>query len=1137
MYKRNIEALLGVNQDLAIKLLNIKTNEKFEVFMDEHDPININLYDRVEDYIFYKTKPVDEITKQYNEVFAQYARYPFLFFYGISNGLLLKMLLNLEKTIFVFEPEIELLYVALNLFDFRDAIASGRLKLYHQADVTFNLLNDLCSDKEIKAFLKTYTLQVPSQYYFEYYMDDISTLNKMFIEQINYVVTSEGNDSMDSLLGLKHQVVNLKPMLGSYPIRNVVKRTNTKHAVIVSTGPSLAKQIPLLKQYKEHLTILSVDASMKILYEHGIVPDFVFTIERDEPTAKFYEGINKEFFKDTVFMITSIVHKKLLEHIEGLKICMPMRPFEYNAAFRLDKWGYVGIGMSAANMACEYVYSSGYKTLTLIGQDLAFGEDGSTHSEGAVFGEVEKHYLDQRKYTIPGYYGKEVQTSKVWLMFLNYFKRDIPYLKQEGIEVYNCTEGGAFIEGAEHIPFGEFLNTHVDKKIHKQPLRFKAVSAHKQQHLLCRSNKLIEAYLNRFRFIKQEIEATFLSLMQSIEKLEKLSKAKDLDKIDFDELAAVIGKIDRVKDIYENDSALKKFGNITNPYIINAELELARIMVRNTDKEIEKKEKMIDWVYAHKSWLFFLAGAIEAIMDTIHMAKEERLEVEKLTHIDVVVDAKVVDFIALEKKYSNIYDLKRLCLEYELQSSYNPESLEFYYVGSNIKQEAFVVTKYQKGFERFSFENSVWESVEASRIEQEKAKGSFAFFVTPENYQSLEFINLVRKVLMELPHVHIQAVCWNKNDEKVVDELFIDSFGQIEKIKPKDIYELINSNKAFLRDKELRSYSSRRFNQNVARFAPAIERVVTDHKKTDNEFYDEYNVFEKLNFKQELFSSLEVYEGESHVETLCPKKTLNMADIKQTCFEFMFQNGKDFNFFYTTKDGKKININLPKLSDEFVREASFRNSLEVNKVDSDRYKEKSLGILASDDMLEDKEFIQYINTITKEISIEKIVIFSFDKSDIDPFEQKAETTPLYHLRQLFNVEFMIFYANDFQRKTYNRYLKHTNLQTYTLIYDKKLKNRTLQQHEAMVDRKTFPLFTHPEYFGYTKEEIEESNFQLFKLFIKRYHKDNGVLFEYDNNTVYNFAYNQLLPFVAKNKQARKDINMYLKRTVMFPQEL
>jgi len=620
-YKKNLQALSEVNAPLCAQLYSVSSNQKYEVYVDEKDPININLYDKENDYIFYDAQPLAEITKQYEEMFQEYARHPFLWFFGISNGLLIKMFLNLGKTIFVFEPELELLYIAFNLFDLSDEIRTKRLQIFLTKEFHFNIANDITDKGDVKVFLKTYSLEPTHKYYDSFYFEDLQFINKTMIEAIRNTITKEGNAANDSLIGLDHHLKHIPQMVASYPLKDIKK--NTENAIIVSTGPSLAKQLPLLKEYQDYVTILCIDASLPILQKEKIAPDFVFSLERVEETARFYENLDRELLKDTIFMPTSIVHPKTLENIGDMKKAISMRPFGYTYAFNMPKWGYIGIGMSAANMAFDFAYILKFKNIVLIGQDLAFAPDGKTHSKGAIYGEKEEQY-EQDTLMIKGYYGDEVKTSKWWHIFLSTFIHDIPKVKEDGMNVYNCTEGGAYIDGAIHIPFKDFLIENTKEK--KQPIEAESIPQAKQLHYLKRVKKIITLYTQRLEWIKSEVENTFLNVMKTIEMLEQYNDENRLEEIEFDQLAAVIGTIDKIKDIYENDKVLRKFGNITNPYIVNAELELAVIMVRPSDTEIEKKKKMIDWIYEHKSWLFFLAGAIENV---IYLMQENYKEIYK----------------------------------------------------------------------------------------------------------------------------------------------------------------------------------------------------------------------------------------------------------------------------------------------------------------------------------------------------------------------------------------------------------------------------------------------------------------------------------------------------------------------------
>ncbi|MDE7447536.1 MAG: DUF115 domain-containing protein, partial [Helicobacter sp.] len=286
---------------------------------------------------------------------------------------------------------------------------------------------------------------------------------------------SDSNDSNDSVIGLLHQCLNMPQMLAAPSYHKFVKSAhNTRTAIIVSTGPSLYKQLPTLKKIAPYCTLYCIDASFPILAKAGIKPDIVLTLERVKESAKFYTDTPKEAQEGVIFAITSIAHEDTLNAItEGQKV-LPMRPFPYTFYFDLPDYGYAGIGMSAANMAYEVIRHVGHENIVFIGQDLAFAPDGSSHAKGAVYGEKEIS-LDYNKKNrkddvdIEAYGGNGmVRTTYIWRLFLKYLEIEIAKTPRT-IKVFNCTEGGARIHGTEEIPFEEIYNA-IDKSQAKQPI-------------------------------------------------------------------------------------------------------------------------------------------------------------------------------------------------------------------------------------------------------------------------------------------------------------------------------------------------------------------------------------------------------------------------------------------------------------------------------------------------------------------------------------------------------------------------------------------------------------------------------------------------------------------------------------------
>jgi len=64
------------------------------------------------------------------------------------------------------------------------------------------------------------------------------------------------------------------------------------------------------------------------------------------------------------------------------------------------------------------------------------------------------------------------------------------------------------------------------------------------------------------------------------------------------------------------------FMDLVSSFIVHQELDLAKVQVANSDTKEEKKAKMAEWVYAHRYWLFSLAGGIEAILMQFREAKD-----------------------------------------------------------------------------------------------------------------------------------------------------------------------------------------------------------------------------------------------------------------------------------------------------------------------------------------------------------------------------------------------------------------------------------------------------------------------------------------------------------------------------------
>ncbi len=653
LYEQNLQALFRQNTQLATKLFGLSENKKFEVFVDEKDALNVNIVSKEQFEAIYPGKPVDENIAKFETFEANFSRYPYLYCFGIGNGTFYKLLLQntLHKRIIVMEPELELLFIALHFNDFTMEIDEGRLWLLWSPEQSFASYVEFFLHKEAIIFAKTYHLEILNEFYEKNYADQIIFTNSLLVRAIEHAVYGIGNDSTDALIGLEHHLANLERMIETPTTLELFSKIKTsKTAVIVSTGPSLQKQLPLLKQIAPYVTLFCIDASFPILERESIKPDLVFSIERVIETAKFYYETSKEFHEDVIFCITSIAHPLLFDAIKAGTLQISMRPFGYTRYFDIEEYGYLGIGMSAANMAFEAIFHAKFENCILIGQDLAYGSDGETHSDGHLYGTKESRKRMTLDVTAYGGEGS-VKTTEIWNLFRNFFESDIYYAKQQGMRVINATEGGARIESAIEMPFAEAISLCVDLTQVKQKIELQlpnAIQIDKARNQVQKQRKQMLQYALK---MQQNVQVLFTKVAQKTDELDAVDALHNYDSVDFNAIANLMYEIDDVKTYFDEQEFVDIFIDATQALIVHQELELAKLQVRPIVNDDAKRAKMLEWIYLHKQWLFTLSGLMEAVVIAIQRSQTQTSVIGKMTLNGNFIDGFVFDVKDVTKEF------------------------------------------------------------------------------------------------------------------------------------------------------------------------------------------------------------------------------------------------------------------------------------------------------------------------------------------------------------------------------------------------------------------------------------------------------------------------------------------------------
>ncbi|EKJ3458399.1 motility associated factor glycosyltransferase family protein [Campylobacter jejuni] len=595
--EKNIQALLsGVNEPLGNKLLNFIQNKTCSRFnIDE----NLNIYDKTHNVFMYENLE-EEINFFYQSILEKTPRYPFICIYGIGNALLIKNLAKHYKHLFVFESEIELFILALSTIDLSEELCSGKIYLVdieeERVDIQLLILFDM---KDMFEYLSLYEMFVNNVYYKKFYEDIWHRADNLCEKNIEVIVRNLISNLNIGFECYSHLLQNISFMLESIPFQRILSERKNKfeNAIVVSAGPSLAKQLPLLRAYQEKAVIFCADGALSMLEKEDIVPDYVLNIDFEDLPLRFFKNKENKLFLN---ILSCATHPSLVCCLDNKSVVLREDPLYQR--FNLNDFGYIDTGTHVSHFSYTLALALGFKNIIMIGQDLAFDEEGNSHSKGFALGERIDHTLNLPVLQVPAYAGKgEVLTHITW----NDYRIKLEYLfacNNQKAKFYNATEGGARINFTEELSFKECCEKLLTKEKPKFELP-KSLTKNRSDKLLAKfKEKIQKDQENAKRFLDDA-----LALKQILENI--LSK-------DF------LLPLDFLEKVYQN---IENFNHSldTDEFIQDGILK-AVMYERGLKISLVYKENIVDnasfisaYIKAYYEWLLYFMEKLEQRINII----------------------------------------------------------------------------------------------------------------------------------------------------------------------------------------------------------------------------------------------------------------------------------------------------------------------------------------------------------------------------------------------------------------------------------------------------------------------------------------------------------------------------------------
>ncbi|EAH6697754.1 DUF115 domain-containing protein [Campylobacter jejuni] len=487
--EKNIQALLsGVNEPLGNKLLKFIQNKTcFRFSIDE----NLNIYDKTHNVFMYENLE-EELNFFYQGILEKTPRYPFICIYGIGNALLIKNLAKHYKHLFVFESEIELFILALSTIDLSEELCSGKIYLVdikeERVDIQLLILFDM---KDMFEYLSLYEMFVNNSFYKQFCEKTWCETDEFCKKNIEIVIRDSGLNSNLSFQSYFHFLQNIPSMLESIPFQRILSERKNKfdNTIVVSAGPSLAKQLPLLKAYQDKAVIFCADGALSILEKEGIIPDYVTNLDCRDLAVKFFQ--NKENLKQSIIALECATHPNVVHSLKAENCMIVLRNKALYQRFNLNDFGYIDTGTHVSHFSYTLALALGFKNIIMIGQDLAFDKEGNSHSKGFSYGEQFSGEKTVPTLKTQAYAGKgEVLTHVAW----NDYRIKLEYLfacNDQKAKFYNATEGGARINFTEELSFKECCEKLLTKEKPKFELP-KSLTKNRSDKLLVKFKEKIQ---------------------------------------------------------------------------------------------------------------------------------------------------------------------------------------------------------------------------------------------------------------------------------------------------------------------------------------------------------------------------------------------------------------------------------------------------------------------------------------------------------------------------------------------------------------------------------------------------------------------------------------------------------------------
>ncbi|MDE6233227.1 MAG: DUF115 domain-containing protein [Lachnospiraceae bacterium] len=437
---------------------------------------------------------------------------------GLANGMYAKTLLNkLQETnsLLIYEPSKILFYRVIQEIDISEILSDERVFIGLQG----------VNDKHVLEFM-IFKIDYTNMFYLEYcalpnydklYQTEWRDVMQTIKNQVEKIVINRNTQILFKHEFIVNMFMNYRDMVKQHTVNQIKKKFEDVDyektpVIIVSAGPSLDKNIRELKAAKGKAFIICVDTALNSMLKEGITPDISVTVDPHKPITLFQNMTGKNI----PIVVSQFSNKDVILTLDSKRFYIGEEDYIANIYRQYDKESPVELesGGSVAHIAFSLAYYLGFKTIILVGQDLAY-TGNKKHTTDAY--DLDNTFIKEMEESDDYELVDAIDGGKVWTKgnmkaYINWFEEQI--LRYPELKVIDATEGGALKKGTIIMPLKEAIDSECkgDCDFREKLNEIETIFSTEEQ------NKIFEMFKN----LKEDIVAEQKKMHEGVRYYEKM---------------------------------------------------------------------------------------------------------------------------------------------------------------------------------------------------------------------------------------------------------------------------------------------------------------------------------------------------------------------------------------------------------------------------------------------------------------------------------------------------------------------------------------------------------------------------------------------------------------------------------------